>query len=410
MGTYEEILYTLRKNPSFKKYIIKYKNFNINILIEIVNLYKQNKNFLTIDFNKNPEELFDYFYKTINEQKFRKTIKKQLSSKYKKLLNKKNFNLLRKIYLQSIKYDELIFLNIFKNIYLLQSQEEFNIFLKQYYFFHFNLSKEKIIKNIDNVHLKKYSLNNNILIVEILSYEGMKKIGSSSWCIFNSPDFFDHYLENLDRQFIIFNFNFKDGNPKKIIGVTVDINGNILYEFDNNNNLCNYYSNSIKFKKEKINDFILRNNKKTKNEKLLKLCESDRFNDFVLLLEKEYIIEDELINLIYLIENSNFVKYDTIDNYILHILNFKKHSSNFYTKFFFYSIHNNNNQSLSELLKIFSFNKTTIYAGLYFSFKYQFIDLFNLLRKHIKQPNHPFLNIIKKEINKSSDREYFVFL
>lgn len=410
MENYEILLYKLRKNPSFKKYIIKNKDFNINILFDLVDLYKKNKNFIkNIDFNKDPEQMFDYFQKIIFEQNFRKHIKKQFSSKYKSLLNKKNFNSLRSIYKESYQINEEIFLNIFKNLYLLESQKEFNFFLEQYYFFNFGLSKEKIIENIDGVNLKLHSFKNKILIIEVLTYDGMKKIGSSSWCIFNSVDFFEHYLENLDRQFIIFNFNFENHDTKKIIGVTVDINGNILYEFDSNNNLCDYYSKNIKFSKETIKKFILRTNKRSKEEQLLKIAESDRFSDFIYILNKKTFTDDKLIKLVYSIENSNFIKYEKIDNYILSILKLKKHSSNFYIKLFFYSIHNNNNIILLELLKTFSFNKNTIYAGIYFSFKYQFIESFILLKEQLKTDNHPILNIIKKEILKSSDSIYFPF-
>ena len=89
-----------------------------------------------------------------------------------------------------------------------------------------NSNFDTLLRNLDNddVDIRFYNKENNIIIVTV-NYQQLKKYGGdTSWCIVGSESTFKSYNSyNLSQQFIIFNTDRTDNYCK--IGVTTNVNG-----------------------------------------------------------------------------------------------------------------------------------------------------------------------------------------
>lgn len=242
------------KNPIFKKLLIRYidaqetePNFNSNVdianliairYLEDKKVYANSIDLLSFDLEKSGEweRLFDKMQLALSQHKSRHYIESFLSNKYNFLITSETYeygDILRESSLSK----EDIRKGFFAKIQKYKTKEDFNCALKEYAERCNKWNKVNIKEAIKKENIKIMMENDDEMIVEISSFEEMKKIGSQSWCITTMKGYFDDYMSGLNRQFIIFDFNREYKDPEFIIGVTTD--AKLIYQVahDNHDNL-----------------------------------------------------------------------------------------------------------------------------------------------------------------------------
>lgn len=89
----------------------------------------------------------------------------------------------------------------------------------------FNLEsmKKKIKDTRSNVHIIMET--QGLLVIQPLDYEASHALGSSSWCISYSKNYWDSYADVFSNQYFIYDFSKQLSDKKSMIGVTVNPDG-----------------------------------------------------------------------------------------------------------------------------------------------------------------------------------------
>lgn len=77
---------------------------------------------------------------------------------------------------------------------------------------------------------------NNKLRIETESFEQMKELGSTQWCIATDKYHFDDYTSSFKRQYMVCDFNKEIEDPMSMIGITVDTDGSVYAAHNKNDN------------------------------------------------------------------------------------------------------------------------------------------------------------------------------
>jgi hypothetical protein len=92
--------------------------------------------------------------------------------------------------------------------------------------------KPEVLKKIENSKSSIIYDENNILIIHTPTWGEVKEFGcDTSWCIVSSEYQFRNYTKNGGKQFILYNYNLPDIDPKFKIGFTIT-NGDIRAAHD----------------------------------------------------------------------------------------------------------------------------------------------------------------------------------
>lgn len=122
-------------------------------------------------------------------------------------------------------------------------------YLRSYVKFHqMGFSYEKIIKKVnERSDLKVLYDKNDKVLVHVKSHDGLKAIGSPSWCIYNSSDNYNDYTKGgLYNQYVFFNFSEKIREEYGMIGFTMDgtrITASHLMNDDHIDDVMGYLNN-----------------------------------------------------------------------------------------------------------------------------------------------------------------------
>ncbi len=89
--------------------------------------------------------------------------------------------------------------------------------------FNLDAMKKKIsdTKSKVNIVLERPDL----LVLQPLDYDTSNKLGSTSWCISYSKNYWDSYADVFSNQYFIYDFSKKTSDKKSMIGVTVNPDG-----------------------------------------------------------------------------------------------------------------------------------------------------------------------------------------
>lgn len=91
---------------------------------------------------------------------------------------------------------------------------------------------------IEYLNENKFNVNiiydkNNIVILEVFDYHAINNIGkTTNWCITKQKKFWNDYITQYNgkrKQFVIFNFNYKEDSDLSIIGISTTRSGAIEY-------------------------------------------------------------------------------------------------------------------------------------------------------------------------------------
>lgn len=232
--------YLLRKKPQVAKSFIeklKENESSSQTIINTINRYLENetlvKNYLKQDYevffkdlmaNKSVEVFDDQFTKMADKQKFQIFAYSIASKKYRHLYNETSMTLLEDIY-NNNKDPEQLQIYVGKKIAAFKTPEDFNSYLTRYLSKINGFDPDLIVESVEKHEATIVSNNKDVLIVETTNYEQMSNLGSNSWCIVRDEGYFDDYVCDGNRQYIVFDFNKLSSDVESMIGITLSPDG-----------------------------------------------------------------------------------------------------------------------------------------------------------------------------------------
>jgi hypothetical protein len=151
-----------------------------------------------------------------------------------------------------------------------KTYDEIVKYLETYINFHRNdFNYEKIMKKVnERGDLKVLYNKDEKVLVHVTSHEGLKAIGSPSWCIYNSGDNYNNYTKGgLYNQYVFFNFDETVYSEYSMIGFTMDgtrITASHLMNDDHIDDVMGYLNNIGVYPKIKAINTEIENIKKNR--------------------------------------------------------------------------------------------------------------------------------------------------
>jgi len=311
---YNDILTIFKKNPNLIGIFVKFR-YDDNIPMEniknVANWILNNRQLLSQLPNnilnyKNFEKLEDDIEKLNRGQlvkKFYNSLYRSMKDEIDKLDDKQKFNDLAYNFMilpnelkknfTPLKYFEVNNINFDDFMNALNSYIENNTV---------NSDKKSILKIIDEYknNLKIVYNKDNILIIQSNNKEVIKKLGSQSWCIVYSNDYYQEQYFGYGKgntQYIIFDFNLPSSSSNSMFGITVDENGKTMY------GACQDKYNRGKELSEILDSKNIPKHIIKPDDEVLK--EKEKFDEFKKLLD-----EDSLIDILNFIKNNNIKNID----------------------------------------------------------------------------------------------------
>lgn len=234
------------KHPSWAKQLIS-ATFNSmtgyqspsELISAISSIILDNNIYLkTFKFNNNYrlESLFDSI--TLHTMNTKETIfiKKIIGKHYDKLINNESRKLLKELFnLTTLNNKSNINKIISSKIIKFKDADEFSSFLLSQINLLNNWNNEYILKNLAKLDIS-FTIQNNMILAEIDSYEQMSSIGSRSWCITTSNYLFNEYT-SCSFQYVLFDLNRRSDDLFSFIAFTKK-SGNITFAHLKDDSLC----------------------------------------------------------------------------------------------------------------------------------------------------------------------------
>jgi hypothetical protein len=302
----DKLKHETRKHPDWQRvflsWIIRDEKININIIIKYFLLFKKYKKVLKISPNETnllvKEKNSSQIYKKIVINEIHKYKVDKLINVLKKtsLYNKKIENQIKKI--SNSKIDIEIIIKSLKSKVFITSEELFE-FINTCKDEELNWNKKYYLNKIRLKSLKVSEIKNyqsNGLLIEILDYRTCSILGSRFWCIVKSEQNFRKYKDKMKSQYIYFDFNKSQSDPKSMLGFSVMINGHISES---------YLKNNKKTPLNLLRTFDFKGIKKEKIQSTMKDVKSqeDKFNKSC--MSGDMVTFDNLISIIDPSKNNN---------------------------------------------------------------------------------------------------------
>lgn len=268
-----EISHILRKKPVLSKIALKSLSSNyakVEGLIVLLETYTNNENILKskgydlnkkLQSNKSYEYIDDEMNVEIIDHKMRQYADSIASNKYKHLYNEESYIIISELYFSDVDKNLLQVL-IGKKLASYKTPEDFNAGLKRMIDSLNGFDHETILLKAKVNEATIVSNLDDILILEINNYKQSQSLGSPSWCISRQEYYFDSYVDETNRQYFIFDFNKRSDDNNSMIGITLDLKGNIVAAhlkndeaISENNQFISDIINTIKEKQRKSYTF-----------------------------------------------------------------------------------------------------------------------------------------------------------
>lgn len=315
----------MKHNPFYCKYFKKIIQLDVNKnisfstiketfykIIKYKDILKQ-ENFNVFEYS-NIEKLNDNIVYTIQNHQKKSFTHSFLSKKYHKLITDKVYSV----------FGELKQLNISRNTIQEQFINKIAAYKKSEDFEKAALNFLDNVTNNDIISIKNKAKQfntqvlyenheENILILRVLDYKASKNLGSSSWCISYSSNFWHNYVGNQtgynffagNKQLFFYDFNLPSTDNNSFIGITLDSKNNLKFAYNKKNSSAKKYIENS-FIKDLINNIEYVNVEDTLNFVLKSKMPLTKKIEFVLETLPNYLLkfikEYETIN------NKNFIK------------------------------------------------------------------------------------------------------
>jgi hypothetical protein len=212
----------------------------LNNVAELKSLISENsqilKNYvdpLSMTTSNNFEFYLDEIHECIHNHKLEKFTRSFFSNKHKFLINDdviSKFNYIKNM-IDKGKIDKSSISNYITNkISTLNGPNDIIILVNK---FISDITGYSMLTTLEEISVNNMPIiyqDDSFLISEATSFEQMKKLGSTQWCIAQTESFFNQYIykdNDLNRQFIVWDFSKEVDDPLSMMGFTINMLGEI---------------------------------------------------------------------------------------------------------------------------------------------------------------------------------------
>ena len=258
------INYVLRKKPTVGKFFTEkhkddFSKFgHLDSVLITIDTFLNNEQILKnskFDILKLKEHSFevidDLMHKSINKHALEQYSLSIMSNKYKHLISDNSLSLFEILKNNSISKKELQNM-VGSKIAAIKNSEELDLYLQKLINHYSGFNKENLFLKLNNNNIESIYDKDNIVIFEVKEFSHSKILGSPSWCISRSINYFEEYTSDDCRQFFYYDFNKDEKDNESMIGFTLYKNGNFRTQHLKNDN---YYTKTKNF--ENIVDSLL---------------------------------------------------------------------------------------------------------------------------------------------------------
>ena len=221
--------------------------------------------------DKSMEAVDDSINEVVLEHKTNQYINSILSNKYQHLLTPAARDMLKIIYDAGVNKQSLQNY-VGKKIAALKTPEEFLEYVTKVKDHFSGFTHTALSSKLEGNGITPCYDKDGVVIFHVENFGLSKKLGSPSWCISRTSNYFEDYTENGARQYFMYDFNEKETSNNSMIGFTIKKDGSILASHLKNDDdftfLTNYSALHLEVLKNDFNQFKLNDEySKTMKEK-----------------------------------------------------------------------------------------------------------------------------------------------
>ena len=196
------------------------------------------------DFEGKSFEVIDDFIKNAAiDHKVYQYATSIFSNKYKHLLTTDSLVYFRELYDNGYT-KEMLQEFIGKKMAAIKTPEDFTEYLRKIHSVINGFNYEALSSKAKSNGAVEVFFDDNVLVIEIDTFEQSKNLGSTSWCITREASYFEDYKNEDTRQFFIYDFSKPDTDIQSMIGITLNKDGSNAYQhYKNDDSVAYYYEN-----------------------------------------------------------------------------------------------------------------------------------------------------------------------
>jgi hypothetical protein len=210
--------------------------------------------------DKSMESVDDSINEVVLEHKLNQYVNSILSNKYQHLLTPEARDMLKIIYDAGVNKQSLQNY-VGKKIAALKTPEEFLEYVTKVKDHFSGFTHNALSTKLEGNGIKPCYDKDGIVIFHVENFETSKKLGSPSWCISRTSNYFEDYTANGSRQYFMYDFNEKETSNNSMIGFTIKKDGSVLASHLKNDDdfkfLTNYSALHLEVLKNDFNVFKL---------------------------------------------------------------------------------------------------------------------------------------------------------
>lgn len=209
---------------------------------------------------KSMEAVDDSLNEVVLEHKLNQYVNSILSNKYQHLLTPEARDMLKIIYEAGVNKQSLQNY-VGKKIAALKTPEEFLEYVTKVKDHFSGFTHNALSSKLEGNGIKPCYDKDGVVIFHVENFATSKKLGSPSWCISRTSNYFEDYTENGARQYFMYDFNEKETSNTSMIGFTIKKDGSVLASHLKNDDdftfLTNYSGLHLEVLKNDFNVFKL---------------------------------------------------------------------------------------------------------------------------------------------------------
>lgn len=229
LSKFKELNLIKEQNCDFSEHSASQYGYGYAPLYRVLVYYFENENALksnkfniieALQKNINLEYTEDEMNKIMKFHEVKKYKKALLSKKYDHLYSEEIFSVLTEFYNLSVSIETLKSY-VGKKIAAFNTSEELFDALENTLSLVTNFNAEWVRETAQRVNAKIISEKDNKIIVQLEKFEQSKILGTSSWCISRTEDYFEGYISNNCKQYVVYDFTKKSTDHMSMLGCTL---------------------------------------------------------------------------------------------------------------------------------------------------------------------------------------------
>lgn len=229
------INYLLRKKPKVAAFFNRFLDDaeNIGNIIPVMDSYQQYSdvitrsgiNILQLEY-KSLEAVDDIMSDVIRQHKVNQYVNSILSKKYEHLLSPEAHDIFKIMYDAGVTKQTLQDY-VGKKIAAHKTPEDFLDYIIKVKNHFSGFSHEALSSKLNGNGIVPTYDKDGVVIFHVENFDLSKKLGSASWCISRSSNYFEDYTDNNARQYFMYDFNKDESSRNSMIGFTLNLDGRV---------------------------------------------------------------------------------------------------------------------------------------------------------------------------------------